>query len=131
MASNNSFLISADVLISAFSPNKRNKNAAIIILEKGIKNKACIVESDFLEFISVIIQKKYVGDIKTLVEDLQAVYKIIKPSNKAIVGAISVAKNKKKDYNVALLIEMMKENNLSVIYSFGLKPVTGFKVKRA
>jgi hypothetical protein len=58
------------------------------------------------------------------------VYKILVPSTNAIVGAISLMINKKIAYNEALLVEIMKENNLFVVYSFNLRPLAGLKVKR-
>lgn len=129
-ATNNAFVISADVLIAAFSGNNKNKKAATKILEKGIENNAYITEPDLIAFISHMTKKKSSIDLKHLIKDLQLVFKIQKQSNNAIVGAISLAKSKKLDYNVALLLEILKENNLSVVYSFGLKPVVGVKVKR-
>lgn len=130
MMQTRAFVISEDVLIAAFSDNNRNKKAATEILEKGIDDNAFITEPDLMAFISYMIKKKSIVDLKLLVEDIQSVYKILKPSNNAIVEAISFTENKKTNYNAALLIEIMRENNLSVVYSFSLRPVIGFKVKR-
>lgn len=129
--SNNAFVISADVLIAAFSSNNKNKKAATKILEKGIENNAFITEPDLIAFISHVIKKKSAIDLKHLIEDIQLVFRTLTPSNNAIVGATSLVKSKKLDYNTALLIEIMKENNISVIYSFNLKSINGLNVKRA
>lgn len=125
-----SFVISADVLIAAFSGNNRNKKVAIVILEKGLENNAYITEPDLIAFISHMAKKKPANELKCLVEDIQLVYKILVPSTNAVVGAISLIINKKIAYNEALLVEIMKENNLFVVYSFNLRPLAGLKVKR-
>ncbi len=125
-----SFVISADVLIAAFSGNNRNKKVAIVILEKGLENNAYITEPDLIAFISHMAKKKPANELKCLVEDIQLVYKMLVPSTNAIVGAISLMINKKIAYNEALLVEIMKENNLFVVYSFNLRPLAGLKVKR-
>jgi predicted nucleic acid-binding protein len=130
MIQTSAFVISTDVLIAAFSDNNRNKKAATAILEKGIENNAFITEPDLIAFISYMVKQKSFVDLKLLVEDIQSVYKILKPSANAIVNAVFFAANKKTDYSAALLIEIMKENNLSVVYSFSLRPAIGFKVKR-
>ena len=130
MTQNSSFVISADVLIAAFSGNNKNKNAATLILDKGMNNSAYITEPDLIAFISHMAKKKPANELKYLVEDIQLVYKILVPSTNAIVGAISLMINQKIAYNEALLVEIMKENNLFVVYSFNLRPLAGLKVKR-
>lgn len=127
-----SFFISADILVTAFSRTKIKTKGAISVLERGILNNAYISSESLIEFIEIMNKNHYpIEYIQDIVKDLQIVYKIAYPASKTIFGATELSKIHKLNYKEALLIQLMFENNCSILYTnnFKLNKRLGIKIK--
>lgn len=119
------FLIDTSILVSAMlSKEKKDRRAiAAKIVSDGI-NRAAIMESSLIEFISVVymphkqpLKKQDVEEVAIIVKDFESVYKVFCPSKQAINQAIMLSFTKKIDYNVALLAQTMLDSNIRLIYT--------------
>lgn len=125
MKENNNFFIGADILTCAFSKiqNQKKKEIAILVLEEGMSNNGYISQQSLIEFVKKIKNKDNSTELLEIIKDLKSVYKIVQLSMLNIGEAVELSQQNHITIEEAIIVQTMKETNVSLIYTEDIKQI--------